>query len=379
MSLVRASTLSFVLLASPAAAQESVPLQTFLEQTLSAARNRDKLPAAAAIVQIDGKIVAEAAVGVRAVGRAKQVTTDDNWHIGSNTKAFTATMIARLVEKGVMRFEDTLAESFPAVAKQIDPSYRTVTVTQLLNHTAGLPALTDDKDLPAMLALFGGEKDLRAQRLRIAHKYLAEQPVSEIGSYEYSNLGFIIAGAIAEAHTGKSWEDLIRTEIFRPLGIKRAGFGNPAKPGSLRQPWGHKDVAGTLVALDPADPASDNPAVIGPAGTINIGLREWMLFAQDQLDGVNGRGKLLSAKTYKILHTPVTEQYSYGWGVKLGPNGAPLILAHSGSNGFWIADIRIMPKHNIITLVVSNAGNEAANQYIVHVGKPLKDRLKPLE
>ena len=189
----------------------------------------------------------------------------------------------------------------------------------------------------------------------------------------------MIAGAIAERHTGKLWEDLIRTEIFRPLGIKNAGFGNPAPPGKASQPWGHKEVAGALVALDPADPGSDNPAVIGPAGTISISLKDWMLFAQDHLDGVNGRGKLLKTAMYRILHTPVTERYTYGWGVQLGPDGAPLLLTHAGSNGFWVADIRIMPKHNIITLVVSNAGNEAANQAIVHIGKPLKDRLKPFE
>ena len=379
MSLIRATALGLFLLASPAAAQDAVPLQTFLEQTLAAAHDKDKLPAAAALVQIDGKIVAEAAIGTRAIGRPERVTTADRWHLGSDTKAFTSTMIARLVEKGVMRFEDTLAESFPAYAQQMDPAYRSVTVTQLLNHTSGLPTLTDDKDLPAVLALIQGEKDLRAQRLRVAHKFLAEPPASKIGEYEYSNLGFMIAGAIAERHTGKSWEDLIRTEIFRPLGIKNAGFGNPAPPGKASQPWGHKEVAGALVALDPADPGSDNPAVIGPAGTISISLKDWMLFAQDHLDGVNGRGKLLKTATYRILHTPVTERYTYGWGVQLGPDGAPLLLTHAGSNGFWVADIRIMPKHNIITLVVSNAGNEAANQAIVHIGKPLKDRLKPFE
>ena len=377
--LFRTSLLSLILLSSTAQAQENVPLQTFLEQTLAAAQEKDKLPAAAALIQIDGKIAAEAVIGVRAVGQSKPATLNDRWHIGSDTKAFTATLIARLVEQGVMHFEDTLADSFPAFAKEMNPAYQSVTVSQLLNHTAGLPTLTDDKDMPSFLALIKDSKDVREQRSIVARKYLTEPPASKIGVYEYSNLGFIIAGAIAEKHTGKSWENLIRTQIFKPLGIKNAGFGNPAKPGKVDQPWGHKESSDALFALDPAHPDSNNPAVIGPAGTISIGLRDWMLFAQDHLDGVNGRGKLLKTETYRILHTPVTENYTYGWGVKLGPDGAPLLLTHSGSNGFWVADIRIMPKHNIITLVVSNAGNEAANEAIVHIGKPLKDRLKPFE
>ena len=104
-------------------------LQPFLRQTLAAAREKDHLPAVAALVQIDGKLVAEGALGVRALGHPETVTIDDRWHIGSDTKAFTATLIARLVEQGVMRFDDTLAASFPAFAEAMDPAYRNVTMT----------------------------------------------------------------------------------------------------------------------------------------------------------------------------------------------------------------------------------------------------------
>jgi CubicO group peptidase (beta-lactamase class C family) len=316
---------------------------------------------------------------VRALGHFDPVTTNDRWHIGSDTKAFTATMIARLVEQGVMRFEDTLAASLPALAKDMTPAYRTVTVAQLLTHTAGLPPLTDDKDLPPFLAAIATAKDIKGQRAAIARTYLTQPQASKAGEYEYSNLGYIIAGAIAEAHTGKTWEDLVREQIFAPLGIRNAGFGVPASAGKTDQPWGHNEVAGKLVPLDPANPDGDNPAALGPAGTINIALKDWLLFAQDHLDGVHGRGKLLKPETYRKLHTPVTEKYAFGWGSKLGPDGVPLLLTHSGSNGFWLADIRIMPKHDMIFLVVTNAGNEAANQAIQDIGKPLKDRLKPFD
>lgn len=373
--------LSLALFATPANAATDPPasLQAFLEQTLEAAHDKDKLPAAAALIQIDGKIAAEAAIGVRALGHKQGATTSDRWHIGSDTKAFTATLIARLVEKGVMRFDDTMAASFPAYAQQMDPAFRGITVAQLLNHISGLPSLTDDKDVAPLLVLIKGTTDVRAQRAAVAHKYLTEPPASKAGEFVYSNLGFMIAGAIAEARTGKSWEQLIRDEIFRPLGLGHAGFGVPAKPGKTDQPWGHAENAGALVALDPANPDGDNPAVIGPAGTINISLHDWARFAQDHLDGVNGHGKLLKTETYRILHTPVTARYTYGWGVKADSNGVPLLLTHSGSNGFWLADIRIMPKHNMIFLVVTNVGNDAANQAILDIGKPLRDRLKPFE
>ena len=75
----------------------------------------------------------------------------------------------------------------------------------------------------------------------------------------------------------------------------------------------------------------------------------------------------------------MTGNYALGWGAKLGPDGVPLLITHTGSNGFWVADIRIMPRHDMIFLVVTNAGNDAANQAIKDIGTPLKDRLKPFE
>lgn len=359
-------------------AHADAALQTFLEQTLAAARDKNHLPGVAAVVQIKGKLEAEAALGIRAEGRPERVTTNDRWHIGSDTKAFTATMIARLAEQGVLKLDDTLAASFPAFAKDMSAAYRAVTIMQLLNHTAGLPPLTDNKDLPPFIAVIKTAPDVKGQRAAIARNYLTMPPTSKAGEFEYSNLGYIIAGAIAEARTGKAWEDLIREQILTPLGIKNAGFGAPGTSSTFDQPRGHAEQAGKLVPLDPTQDA-DNPPALGPAGTINIALKDWLLFAQDQLDGVYGRGKLLKPETYRKLHTPVTGNYALGWGVKLGATGIPEIITHSGSNGYWLADIRIMPKHGMIFLVVTNAGNEAANQLIQDVGQPLKDRLKPFD
>jgi D-alanyl-D-alanine carboxypeptidase len=200
-----------------------------------------------------------------------------------------------------------------------------------------------------------------------------------VGDFEYSNLGYIIAGAIAEARTGKTWEELIREQVFAPLRIANAGFGVPGRPGMFDEPCGHEEVEGRLVPLDPANADADNPPALGPAGTINIGLRDWALFAQDQLDGAHGHGRLLSAETYRRLQTPVTGNYALGWGAKLGPDGAPLLLTHTGSNGYWVADIRIMPMHDMIFLVVTNAGDDAANQAVREIGQALRERLKPFE
>jgi D-alanyl-D-alanine carboxypeptidase len=367
------------LFVTSAFAQADDDLGSFLQQTLRAARDKDHIPGIGALIQIDGRIAAEAAVGVRALGHPEAVTVDDRWHIGSDSKAFTSTMIARLVEQHVMSWDDTLAASFPSFSKEIDPAYRDVTVTQLLSHTAGLPPLTDDKDFPSFLAVIKMAQGVRAQRAAVAHKYLSMAPASKRGEFQYSNLGYIIAGAIAESRTGKTWEDLVREQIFTPLGITSAGFGAPGAAGKFDQPRGHGEIAGKLTPLDPADGEADNPPALGPAGTINIALKDWMRFAQDQLDGLHGHGRLLKADTYRKLHTPVTGNYALGWGAKIESDGSTSMLTHTGSNGYWLADVRIMPKHDIIVLIAMNAGNDAANEAMRDIRQSLRDRLEPFD
>jgi CubicO group peptidase (beta-lactamase class C family) len=360
-------------------AHADADLQQFVQQSLNEARGKANLPAMAALVQINGKIEAQAAVGVRAVGQSEKVTLDDRWHLGSDTKAMTATMIARLVEQGVLDFDDTLAILFPGIAARMNPAFSNVTLAQLLSHTSGLTPLTELKELAIFNSVIESEKYIRGKRAAVAAYYLMRKPVSKAGEFSYSNLGYVIAAAAAEGRTGESWEDLIRREVWKPLGIRNAGFGAPGKSGKFDEPLGHEMRNGQMVAIDPGDAESDNPPALGPAGTVNITLKDWLLFAQDQLDGEHGHGKLLKPETYKKLHTAITKNYAMGWGVLLDNKGAVSILTHTGSNGYWVADLRIMPLHDMIVLAVTNAGGDEAEAAMKDLGKTFRARLKPFE
>jgi D-alanyl-D-alanine carboxypeptidase len=358
-------------------AHADAALQSYLEQALAWLRARDHDPAIAALIQIDGKVAAEAAAGSRAVGHPESVTVDDRWHIGSDTKAFTATLIGTLVDRHEMAFEDSLEASFPALAKIMNPAYRHITVRQLLSHTAGLPPLKNtETEFPAALTAVKSVHGVSAQRAALVQYYLTKPPASAAGKVQYSNLGYIIAGAIAEAHTGKTWEVLLRERVFDPLGIKNVNFGPPGHSGKYDQPAGHAEISRGLSPLDPTAPESDNPAWIGPAGTISIGLRDWALFAQDQLDGALGHGKLLQETTYRVLQTPIADNFALGWGVQFGSDGTPAFLTHQGSNGYWWAVIRVYPKQNTLMLMVTNFGNAIAEQSISDLGDGLAEHLR---
>ncbi len=361
------------------AAHADTALQEFVDKRLTDVRTRADLPAIAAVVQINGRVEAQAAIGVRAVGHPQQVTLQDLWHLGSDTKSMTATLVARLVEQGLLRYDDTMAKMFPGLAARMDPAVHDVTLLQLLSHTSGLPTLTQPEQLPAFRAIIKSEKGVRAQRAAIAEYYLIRKPATTPGEFSYSNLGYIIAGAAAEQRTGRTWEDLVRSEVWKPLGIRSGGFGPPGKSGRFDQPLGHDRADGQWIAQDPGHPDSDNPVAAGPAGTVHMSLQDWLLFAQDQLDGERGTGKLLTQEDYRRLHQPVAKNYALGWGVFRGADGATELIMHTGSNGFWVADVRIAPKRNVIVLTAINAGGEQAEKADKEFGRDMQERLRLLD
>ncbi|HEY6126076.1 MAG TPA: serine hydrolase domain-containing protein [Steroidobacteraceae bacterium] len=353
--------LSLLLSAWCVCAQADAALQESLSAVIANARDRGKIPAIAAMVQINGKVEAQAVVGVRALRHRERATLQDRWHLGSDIKAMTATLIARLAEKGTLKLDDTLAELLPAMAPAMDPAFRTVTMTQLLSHTAGVAPLVDPKELPPVLAVIAPYQEVKAQRAAIASHFLSRPPTSKPGAFVYSNVGYVIAGAVAEARTGRSFEELIRAEVWAPLGISHAGFGAPGRSGKFDEPLGHEVGLFGLKAVDPGSRRSDNLPVFAPAGTAHMTLPDWMLFAQDQLDGAHGHGKLLESATYRKLHVPVTPGYALGWRVAVAPDGTPAVLTHGGSNGMWKAAIHITPANYRIVLVAMNAAGKPAN------------------
>ena len=97
------------------------------------------LPAISAALVERGELAAIGASGVRRVGSDVAVTTDDRWYLGSCTKAMTATLVARLVQRGELEWDTTLAQVFPERAEAMHAGYRDTTLRQLLDHRAGLP------------------------------------------------------------------------------------------------------------------------------------------------------------------------------------------------------------------------------------------------
>ncbi len=317
----------------------------------------------AAIVFRSHNIVGIAAAGLRHRGESAPLESTDLFHLGSNTKAITATMIARLVEAGKLSWTTTALETFPELSKTMHPAFRHITMEQLLSHHAGIPPFdtvtvtllknTWPKPWPK---LSGSAME---QRSRFAALVLKHAPTITPGTKGlYSNAGFAIAAAIAERRTGSSWEDLVTSQVLEPLGM-RAIFGFPLSAGR-NQPWGHFETDKGFIAL-PGGVAQD-PPYMQPAGGMAMALGDYVRFLQMNLKGLRGENSaFLSAKTIQRLHTSTThDQYALGWGTSQ-IDGVPE-STHAGSDGSFYALVALQPSRDMGVAVVLNSSGERSSE-----------------
>lgn len=336
----------------PSGNAEPVLDDAALTRVLENVRKAHGVPAlAGALVTPDG-IVMQAVTGERKAGSGVPVTLNDRWHLGSDTKAMTAFLAARLVEEGRLTWETTLGEQFPKKGKAFDEAMREVTLLHLLCHRAGLPA-------NLAWSGFRDRGTVPRQRRLALEEAAARPPLHPIGStYLYSNTGYVLAGAMLEEGTGQSWESLLRTYLFEPLEMPAAGFGGMGTPGKIDQPWGHTAGAQPVSVYGPA---ADNPPVLGPAGTVHAPLADWARFLQDQLRGAMGRPAALKPGTYTRLHTPAFGgNYASGWLVMERPWGGGTVLHHAGCNTMHYANAWLAPRRGFAVLACTNQGDQEA-------------------
>jgi CubicO group peptidase (beta-lactamase class C family) len=330
-----------------------------LSQKFEIIREKHKIPAMASAVVVNGKIVATNAVGFRKRGGPEKVTVDDQFHLGSITKSMTATVAAMLVEQGKISWTTTIGEMFPEFKSAIHPDYRGVTLEQFLSNRGGAPG-----DAPSDLwsEAWNATGPAAAQRLAFIKGILARKPEAPPGTkYIYSNQGFSIAGVMLERASGETWEHLLRSRLFEPLGMTTAGFGAPASPGKVDQPWGHAKLSSGGEPIPPGHGA-DNPLGISPANAVHCSLGDLAKYAAFHMAGERGESKLLKAESFKKLHTaiPDNQDYALGWIVQKRPWAKGRLLVHAGSNTMFYVIVWMAIDDNRAIIVASNIGADDA-------------------
>ena len=348
----------FLLLVSFGAIVGSITLQSCatapltsetLNQAVTETRARLGTSALSAAVFNQESVIDNKTVGTQSVLVDLPVPNDARWYLGSCTKAMTATLVGRLVERDVLQFETTVGEVFQ---ESIHPNYKSVSVAQLLRHHGGVTGAISLSHPQIWQAMWEGMELDNSQVRRNAVLSILSDPSSQFpGVFTYSNAGFLVVAAMIEEITRESWESLIQRELFDPLGMSSAGFS--ALKGS--SPWPHKWSEGRYTAMDPEEPGAGNPPPLGPAGAVHVSMRDWIKFLQVFLDG--GPDGFLSKETLTELVTPLTNQAAAGWYVVERGWAGGDSLVHAGSNTMNYALVWLAPEKGQGIILATNGAN----------------------
>ena len=321
-----------------------------LHDVLDKIRSDNNLPSLSAAVIDQNGIRHAAYTGVRKTGDSTQVTPQDLYHIGSCTKAMTAVLTAMYIDEGHLDWASTLIDIFPEMDTIIHESYKASTVYDLLTHTAGItpntPEFHNYKDLP-----------IQERRYKIINQALRDPDDHQRGDYVYSNLGYTIVGTMLERLTSQSWEELMQERIFSPLNMTTAGFGVPSSIDQVDQPWGHYKPLGFG---DWTSIQQDNPASMGPAGTVHCTLEDWGKFISFQL--LDNDTTLLSKPQRQKLLEVHKDDYAPGWVVVNRSWAKGKAYTHAGSNTMNYALAWVAPNLERAYIVCTNSSSANSHQ-----------------
>ncbi len=350
------SVATYLLLNAPlAAAQEAQSLQSLAESIVQ----EDRLVGLAiSTYQIhqDGSVdVQKGVAGLRKANEETPIGLNDQWHIGSCTKAMTALLLVDVLSERGLSLNTPVPEVFKSKLESIDPAWDDVTLEALLTHRSGI------KDLGAgwMVKRIFDERPIQEQRLETAQLLLSKPPELQKDEFKYSNFGYILAGAAIEVLTGEDWEDAVRTGLpGKIMGEEGWGFGPPQGA----QPEGHRKafLRNKLKPVGQTLDGADNPRALGPAGTVHATHDSWAKFGLAFLDNTESLSDETKAR---LLTAPEGADYAAGWGVSDSEENGT-IYSHAGSNTMWLSQIVIVPERQAIVLVSTNTPPKFSNESV---------------
>jgi len=356
----RASALLVVVLvASSAAANEPSVLDAAFDETLQRYKPQGL---AVGIVQ-DGKVVYLRTAGELVAGEGRPVDADTLFKIASNTKSMTTATLARLVDAGKLRWDDPVIKHLPQFRMHDPWVTREMQVRDLLIHNSGLRAGAGDLMLwPEPNAFDRGDVIRGLRHLKPIHSFRSH--------YDYDNLLYIVAGEVAAAAGGATYETLVRREVFEPLGMTRCQVGawNRDRVGNVAQPHTRQ---GTRNVPFRRDGVNIPRTTMDAAGGIRCSLKDMLTWVQAWLEpderwiSTEQRAALWSA------HTPMpvtarqrawndTQFSAYGYGWRLIDVAGEFNVAHTGSLAGMYSYVTLVPGKKVgFVILTSGDGDEA--------------------
>ena len=307
------------------------------------------LPGIAVGVVEDGQVVYTRTVGDLEAGKGERIDAQSLFKIASNTKAMTAAVLARLVDQGKLRWDDPVTKYLPHFAMHDPWVTREMQVRDLLVHNSGLPQGGGDLMLWPEPNLFTRQDIVQGLRhIKPAYSFRS--------GYAYDNLLYVVAGEVAAAAGGASYETLVEREIFAPLGMSRceAGAFDRMQVGNVAQPHVRVDSRYVPGNVDP----DQVPAITSAAaGGIRCSLDDMLAWMRTWLAPDAKQQAWLSAEQRREMvlpRTPMpiparrvrwdnTHVYAYGYGFRMADVDGEWTVSHTGTLSGMYSMMALLP------------------------------------
>jgi len=306
------------------------------------------------VAVLAGDTIAEAAGGVLSRSTGVEATTDSVFQIGSITKLWTSTLVMQLVDDGLVDIDRPIRTYLPEFRTSDEAASDTMTVRQLLSHTAGFEGdiFTDtgrgEDAIERYVATLGEVPQLFEPGL----------------TFSYNNTAYVVLGRLVERRRGKPWAEVLVERIAGPLQLThvspspfeailhRAAVGHVAGPDG-------RDVAAPTWALAPSNAPAGAMLAMTPRDL--LGFVRMHLAGGSAPDGsVVLKPETVAAMQQRQVELPRLAGMGSAWGLGweiIDAKDGTTVIGHDGGTIGQAAFLRILPEHGVAVAMLTNGGD----------------------
>ncbi|WP_245586333.1 serine hydrolase [Olivibacter sitiensis] len=354
-------------------AQSTVPpaLDQYVERVLDSFQ----VPGLSIGIVKDGEVVLAKGYGVRKLGEQAKVDENTLFCIASNSKAFTATALAILIDEGKLKWEDKVIDYLPWFRMSDDYVTTHLTVRDLLVHHSGLPAYVNDLLLFPPSTFTRKELIAKLKDVKLAYDFRT--------AYAYDNILYIVAGEIVKSVSGQEWEDFVQEKIFQKVGMNSSISRFSDLSSQPNFAYSHRKKEGKLQVVENFRDIiiGDQGNAAGGIASSALDMSKWMIAQLDSGRTVGGR-RLFAAKAtdelWKMVRPmPIAKEpewlepaqkdfLGYALGFRTTNYRDKKMLYHGGLLTGFVSQVAMVPNLNLGIVVLTNQLSTGAYWSIIN-------------
>lgn len=337
-------------------------IEKLLDGSLEGYMRNQVIPGIAVGIVSKGKLALAKGYGVKNMEADTPITEESMFHSASISKTFVATSLMQLHEKKLIDIEKPVTEYLPYF-KLKDESYKAITVKQMMSHTSGMPDVYNyEWEIPQY-----GDEALENYVRSIYDYELLWEPGK---AYAYSNLAYEILGDVIAKASGLSFEDYVKQNILKPLGMSQSSFLiREIDKEMMTSPHVISMAGGAKARVNAFYPYN---RIHGPSSTLWSNVAELSKYAIANLNrGGLGDFQLLTSESYEMMWQPIAETNKTGGKVGLSwfqknYKGVDIVF-HTGGDTGYLSNLILIPEHKAALVFYCNCDYLNINMITEHI------------